>query len=768
MDNRSGYVNLAIVVLIVLFAVLFVFHGASALGHEGHKPLPTRGVEVDLDRGSMVVSPEALRALGVETSPVVKGKIRETFSAYGSLVVPWNQWAMVSTRLEGRIVAMHVVEGQEVERGEVIAELECPEIERLVGEIRSLASEIELSRSLLEGSQRASLSGSIPVSKVLEMQSALFQQEVQLEVAKGRWLGLGLDAAELDGMLKDPKQERVVKLRITSPIAGTVLHTDLSVGKVVGVKEHLIEVVDTRTLWMRVEVLEKDLGRVRIGSEVVFRSIGGQRSGVVGESQESGWRRGKIEWVEPVLDAITHVATVWVFLQNDEVRGERLFPGGAGVVELEAKENEGALLVPKDSLIKQGLEQFVLVEQERTKRGASFRKVVVGVEGVRGSLIEVRSSELFPDDRVVTRGSHELGHLFLQSVFRIHEQTARKIGLQTQLVVGGEIGDVLIVDGVTKVRPQGRAMVSSQMTGQLERIEVKPGERVKAGQVIAWVSSLEYLDYQLALRRAKLEKDFRGGVLARLLQVGGGVPERQIMEARSQADVAGYRMQEAQRTLSVVGVGEERLREILEGDEVQRYVAIAAPMDGVIVDFDKRLGHVLSREERICEVHATTEVWIEAYVPEGESKRVRGGQQARWSWGKEGVMSGGGEVVGSGNTISKGSQTLSVWIRGTRDEVSSPDKGLPVFQNMLCRVAIQTGVSSGGSAKVVVPLEAVYREGRDAYVFVERVGLEFERRRVGLGRIDDQRVEITRGLQEGERIATRGVRELQIARAALR
>jgi multidrug efflux pump subunit AcrA (membrane-fusion protein) len=768
MVDRSEFVARRIVNLMVVFAVLVVFYGANALGHEGHKPLPTRGVDVDLEGGAMVVSPEALGALGVETSPVVKGNTRETFSAYGSLVVPWNQWAMVSTRLEGRIVAMHVIEGQEVERGEVIAELECPEIEKLVGQIRGLTSEIELSRSLLEGSQRASLSGSIPVSKVLEMQSVLFQQEVQLEVAKGRWLGLGLDDVELDGMLREPKQERRVRLRITSPIAGTVLHTDLSVGKVVGVKEHLVEVVDTRTLWMRVEVLEKDLGRVRIGSEVVFRSIGGQRSGLVGESVGAGWRRGKIEWVEPVLDPLTHVATVWVFLENDEVGGERLFPGGAGVVELEAKETQGALLVPRESLIKQGVEQFVLVEQERTKRGAGYRKVVVGVEGVRGDVVEVRSNELFPDDRVVTRGSHELGHLFVQSVFRIHDQTARTIGLQTQLVGGGEIVEVLIVDGVTKVRPQGRAMVSSQMAGQLERIEVKPGERVRAGQVIAWVSSLEYLDYQLALRRAKLEKDFREGVLARLLQVGGGVPERQIMEARSQADVAGYKMQEAERTLSVVGVGQDRLREILEGDGVQRLVAIEAPMDGVVVDFDKRLGHVLSREERICEVHATTEVWIEAYVPEGDSKRVVGGQQARWSWGREGAMSGWGEVVGSGNTISKGSQTLSVWIRGMRDEVSTSAEGLPVFQNMLCRVAIQTGVSSGGSARVVVPLEAVYREGRDAYVFVERVGLEFERRRVGLGRMDDQRVEITRGLQEGERIATRGVRELQIARAALR
>ena len=43
MDNRSGYVNLAIVVLIVLFAVLFVFHGASALGPVSytHLTLPT-------------------------------------------------------------------------------------------------------------------------------------------------------------------------------------------------------------------------------------------------------------------------------------------------------------------------------------------------------------------------------------------------------------------------------------------------------------------------------------------------------------------------------------------------------------------------------------------------------------------------------------------------------------------------------------------------------------------------------------------------------
>jgi len=63
MVDRSEFVARRIVNLMVVFAVLVVFYGANALGHEGHKPLPTRGVEVDLEGGAMVVSPEALGAL---------------------------------------------------------------------------------------------------------------------------------------------------------------------------------------------------------------------------------------------------------------------------------------------------------------------------------------------------------------------------------------------------------------------------------------------------------------------------------------------------------------------------------------------------------------------------------------------------------------------------------------------------------------------------------------------------------------------------------
>jgi len=746
--------------------------------HEGHKPLPTRGVEVDLERGVWVVSQEAMRALRTETVEIERRDARETFSAYGKLMVPWNQWGTVSSMLEGRIVALYVREGQEVQQGDLVAELESPEIERLGGEIRSLAKSVELSKRLLEGSQRATQTGALPVSKRLELQSALYQQEIQLELSKGKWLGLGLDKVALEGMLRDPLSANRVRMRLTSPITGRVLHTDLGVGKVVSVKEHLVEILDTRTIWLRVEVLEKDIPRVRVGSEVVFRPIGGSGAGDASEDASGEGvvgRRGRIEVIEPVLDPVRHVATAWVFLENALDERERMLPGGAGMVELEAERRESTLTVPISALSRLGAEYFVLVEQESTGRASTFRKQVVGMVGGHGEMVEIRSNELFPGDRVVTQGSHTLGHLFVQTAFRVHPQTAQQIGLRIEKVGKRAIRDVLMVDGIAKVPPQSRALVSSPLAGQLERVLVQPGQRVRAGTTIAWVSSLEYLDMQLGLRRAKLEKDFRDRILERYEQVEGGVTQRQLIEARSLAEIAGLKVKEMEETLRVTGVSSERVRAITEFGEMDRMVEVVAPMDGVVVGFDKKLGHVIGRDEQLFEIQDISQRWIEAYVPESQVGKIVGGARASWSWGDAELLGDQrswreeGQVIGRGSALSPGSQTMSIWVRrGDKNYEEMRDPRGELYQNMVVRVAVEVGDGKGSTEVTTVPLGSVMREGREAYVFVELVDNTFERRRVALGRADDMHVEILRGLQEGERVAVSGVRELQIVRAAIR
>jgi len=72
------------------------------------------------------------------------------------------------------------------------------------------------------------------------------------------------------------------------------------------------------------------------------------------------------------------------------------------------------------------------------------------------------------------------------------------------------------------------------------------------------------------------------------------------------------------------------------------------------------------------------------------------------------------------------------------------------------------------SPTLAVSHEAVVRDGLRSYVFVQTADRTFERRAIEPGRTDDRFLEVRRGLQRGEMIATHGVGQLQAAFSAIR
>src|SRR5690349_7738557 len=63
-------------------AAIMLAFGSIVLAHEGHAPLPTKGAEVDVDKGLATLSADARDALGVETAEVVEGQAPERVMAY--------------------------------------------------------------------------------------------------------------------------------------------------------------------------------------------------------------------------------------------------------------------------------------------------------------------------------------------------------------------------------------------------------------------------------------------------------------------------------------------------------------------------------------------------------------------------------------------------------------------------------------------------------------------------------------------------------------
>ena len=112
----------------IFFCVAFLIV-APANAHEGHRPLPIRGMEVNLETGSMRLTKAARETRDVQTVEAEAKQLSQSLDAYGSIVVPWDRHAVLSSPLTGRIVALKVSPGDTVKAGQVMAEMESPELE---------------------------------------------------------------------------------------------------------------------------------------------------------------------------------------------------------------------------------------------------------------------------------------------------------------------------------------------------------------------------------------------------------------------------------------------------------------------------------------------------------------------------------------------------------------------------------------------------------------------------------------------------------------
>ncbi|MBX9626480.1 MAG: hypothetical protein K2X82_21955 [Gemmataceae bacterium] len=83
---------------------LLTVAAAVVLAHEGHAPMPTRGVVVDAAEGHLTLSADARGSLDVETAPVEPAAIQERVPADAVVVAPWPNRGFAAPKLAGRVV----------------------------------------------------------------------------------------------------------------------------------------------------------------------------------------------------------------------------------------------------------------------------------------------------------------------------------------------------------------------------------------------------------------------------------------------------------------------------------------------------------------------------------------------------------------------------------------------------------------------------------------------------------------------------------------
>lgn len=640
-----------------LLALFSLLHVEAARAHEGHAALPTKGATVQGER--LMLSPSAAKAIGLATAKVSLTDLKRTVRGTASVELPWSQQAFVTTLVPGKIEKVLVKPGETVTAGQELAQVASLELESLQLAMLQVSSQLTLARRMLEQREALAAQQVIPAKNVLEARTEVEQRAASLYVLLQKLRAIGLSEDELQRIGDTGKPVSVISMY--APIGGIISDADVRVGQIVEPSEHLYHVVDDTRVWLVGKVLEADAGQITRGQtvQVTFDAFPGKTF------------TGKIDQVDLEIHAADRTLSVRIKQDN---KAKLLKPGMFGRMQVEVERIVQAIVCPRIALIRDGQSVHVLVEQSP----GNFVRRSVKVGRVHGQQAEILDG-LFPGDRVVTVGSHELGALFGSSPSKLAvDRTGAGTKSRAQPAARSATRQAIIAQGRVELPTDRKGFASANIQGRVSRILVEYGQPVEKGQLLAEVESLEFKTLQLDLLQARVQLKQAKVSLARMEGLGEKqlVAQKELWRLRTEVETLTNTVTSVRRKLALAGLSEneiariERVELSASGPITQLAAAlpIRSPATGVVAGFNLVPGQVVKPDEQLFEVHDDSKVWIQAYLFEQEATRVRTGQRVTISVPYDATFEASGTVMRVSPVLSSSNRVFSIWT-----ELANPD-----------------------------------------------------------------------------------------------
>lgn len=270
-----------------------------------------------------------------------------------------------------------------------------------------------------------------------------------------------------------------------------------------------------------------------------------------------------------------------------------------------------------------------------------------------------------------------------------------------------------------------------QVGGRVARVAPEEGERVAAGAVLARLDTTEFqLGLDLAAAAAARARD--EWERTRQLSSRGSAAAVDLTRAET-----AHQQAEAQRALAA-----KRLADAI----------LTTPIAGVVARRGLDPGEMAAPGVPVFTVIAIDPIQVRAGIPEADIGGIRTGQSATVTVPSAGSRVFEGLVGLVGVAADPVSRTYAITIR-------IPNSGRTLRPGMIAEVRIST---DRRVEALTVPGEAIVRQADGStIVFVLRAGeTRVAARRVVVGRVLEQAVEITDGVAAGDRVVVGGQHRL--------
>jgi len=317
----------------------------------------------------------------VEVVAVARGDIQQTYRTITTLEAERD--VQVVARSTGLLQDILVEEGDTVEKGQLMAQLDVEQLELEVAQLSATSSKLQ---------------------KELDRQTSLFKRKLGTSDA--------LDRANFE-YKSQLAQYKLSKLKlnyasIKAPISGIVTKRLVKPGNLIRDNDILFEIVDLSSLKAILYLPEKELANVKKQQNILL-SIDALAGKVI---------MGKIERIRPTIDTQTGTFKVVAKLNNEN---NFLKSGMFGKVEVVFDIHQNSLIVEQHAVITQDNRSHVFVVKDNK---AIQTPVSIGFR--HNGLLEITDG-LLEYDKVITTGQQIIKHDTLVEIVGDEEQVAKKV-----------------------------------------------------------------------------------------------------------------------------------------------------------------------------------------------------------------------------------------------------------------------------------------------------------------------------------------------------
>jgi RND family efflux transporter MFP subunit len=321
----------------------------------------------------------------VDVQAVERRAMREVRNFPGSVIA--NESVSITPKITGLILKIHVELGDTVAVGDPLVTIDDAEY---VKRLRQAEANLELARAMARRSETAfnlAVSEFERLSRAgaqgLVTDQALDSARASRESASADQAVALAEVSRAESLVEEA-QLNIQNTRIVSPLQGRVQSRVSDPGELASSSSPILTIVNADPAEVVVYVPERDLILARVGRDAKLRVRGGDFD-----------FDGNITRVSPGLRETSRTAEVIISVPNSDYR---LWPGMSADVELLAREEPNALVIPSEAIIFQTEHAEVYVLD-----GNVARLVVVEVGIETGGYSQITAG-LEEGDQVVVKG----------------------------------------------------------------------------------------------------------------------------------------------------------------------------------------------------------------------------------------------------------------------------------------------------------------------------------------------------------------------------